>query len=41
MLEFFRLGIKMANLEEEQAQSLNTELNSLLNKYDLDLEFTK
>jgi hypothetical protein len=41
MLEFFRLGIKMANLEEEQSQSLNTELNSLLNKYDLDLEFTK
>ena len=41
MLEFFRLGIKMANLEEAQAQSLNTELNSLLNKYELDLEFTK
>ena len=41
MLEFFKLGIKMTKLEEAEAQSLNTELNSLLNKYELDLEFTK
>jgi hypothetical protein len=41
MLEFFKLGIKMTKLEQADAQSLNNELNSLLNKYELDLEFTK
>lgn len=41
MLEFFKLGIRMTNLEEAKAQSLNTELNTLLKKYGLDLDFTK
>lgn len=39
MLEFFKLGIKMTKLSEQDSQTLNTELNSLLNKYELDLEF--
>lgn len=41
MIEFFRLGLKMAYMDDEKSQNLNNELNTLLKKYDMDLDFNK
>lgn len=39
MLKFFKLGLKMADMDEIRHEGLNTQLNILLKSYGLDIDF--
>jgi hypothetical protein len=39
MLKFFKLGLKMADMDNVRHQGLNTQLNILLKSYGLDIDF--
>lgn len=39
MLKFFRLGMKMADMDDIRHEGLNTQLNILLKSYGLDIDF--
>ncbi len=39
MLKFFKLGLKMTDMDEVRYEGLNTQLNILLKSYGLDIDF--
>ena len=39
MLKFFKLGLKMADMDDIRHEGLNTQLNILLKSYGLDIDF--
>jgi hypothetical protein len=39
MLKFFKLGLKMADMDDVKHEGLNTQLNILLKSYGLDIDF--
>ena len=39
MLKFFKLGMKMAEMDDIRHEGLNTQLNILLKSYGLDIDF--
>lgn len=39
MLKFFKLGMKMADMDDIRHEGLNTQLNILLKSYGLDIDF--